>query len=141
MVEALLESSRPAQVCSGLLAKGTKPGQIRSRVVWARDRLGTLTPGHSREGWGPASLLLALTLEPVAQGKKSKHTITVTPQGWLPLSTLKGQAPTLWAPAPLLPPGLAAGPSLLPAPVLAATFALITVRPVILDALFSLYTK
>lgn len=84
MVEALLESTRPAQVCSGLLAKGTKPGQIRSRVVWARDRVGTLTPGHSREGWGPASRLLALTREPVAQGKKSKHTITVTPQGWLP---------------------------------------------------------
>lgn len=144
-VEALLESSlqstRPAQVCSGLLAKGTKPGQIRSLVVRARERVGTLTPGHSREGWGPASLLLALTWEPVAQGKKSKHTITVTPQEWLSLSTLKGQVLTLWAPTPLLPPRLAAGPSLLPAPVLAATFPLITVRPVILNALFSLYTK
>lgn len=80
LLETSLESRRPAS-SDALLAKGTRPGQIRSQVVWAKDRVGTLTPGHSREGWGPASLLLALTWKPVAQGKKSKHTNHGHPSG------------------------------------------------------------
>lgn len=143
-VEALLESSsegtRSAQVCSGLLAKGTKPGQIRSRVVWARDRVGTLTPGHSREGIEISPSALGLDLGACDSREETQAHNHCHPSGMAAIVHPEGAGANPVGSNSIAPSWACCWPLPPPSPCPGSHLCL-DHRSVILDAFFSLYTK